>query len=166
MKIIIAEKLARIIKNRRKLETQLNVKITNRGKEVSIQGDPENEYVAEKVIDALEFGFPFSTAMLIEEENLDFQIINIKDHTKRHDLERVRGRIIGKGGKTLKTLSLLTKCFFEIKENQIGIVGDSENLPGAEQGLIFLIKGSKQGNVYKFLEKHQVREPIDLGLKK
>ena len=48
MKILICDKLPRIIKNKKKLEKKLNIKITNRGKEVKIIGKPENEYLAEK----------------------------------------------------------------------------------------------------------------------
>ena len=55
MKKIISEKLPRILKNKKRLEKELLVKITNRGKEVFIDGDPEEEYYAEKVIESLEF---------------------------------------------------------------------------------------------------------------
>ena len=68
-KKIICEKIARIIKGKKKLEKELNVKLLIHGKEVEIEGEPEDEYVAEKVIDALEFGFPFSVAILIREED-------------------------------------------------------------------------------------------------
>ncbi len=96
MKTILSEKLPRILKNKKRLEEKLNVKITNRGKEVSIKGKPSDEYIAEKVIDALNFGFPFSVAMLIKGEDFLFEVINIKEHTKRHDLENIRARIIGR----------------------------------------------------------------------
>jgi len=165
MKTILCEKLPRIIKNKKQLEKLLNVKITNRGKEVSIKGEPEDEYLAEKVIDALNFGFPFSNAILIKEENATFEIINIKDHTKRPDLKRIRARIIGTKGKTLKTLHDLTRCKFELKENFIGIIGEPEYLRNAQDSLVSIIKGAKQSNVYNFLEKNQVKEPIDLGLR-
>jgi ribosomal RNA assembly protein len=165
METIICEKVARIIKNKKKLEKILDVKITNRGKEVTIEGSPENEYLSEKVIQALDFGFPFSAAILIKEQDYIFEIIGIKDHTKRKDLERIRARIIGKKGKTLKTLAQLTKCFFELKDNQVGIVGDPEYIQNAQTAIISLIKGSKQSNVYSFLEKHQFEPVIDLGLK-
>ena len=165
MQTIISEKLPRIIKNRKKLEEKLKVKISNRGKEVTIDGKPEDEYTAEKVIEALEFGFPFSVAMLIKEEDYVFEIINIKDHTTRKDLERVRARLIGKKGKTLQTLNQLTKCNFELKDNAIGIVGDAEYIRNAQEAIISLIKGSKQSNVYAHLEKHQVKPVVDLGLK-
>lgn len=165
MKLIICNKLPRILKNKKRLEKALGIKISNRGKEVRISGTPEEEYTAEKVIDALEFGFPYSTALLIKEENCILEILNIKDHTTRKDLERIRARIIGKKGKTLSTLSTLTRCNFELKDNYVGIIGDPEFIHNAEEALILIIKGSKQGNVYAHLEKHQVKEPDDLGLK-
>jgi len=165
MKTILCEKLPRIIKNKKRLEKILNVKITNRGKEVSISGEPEDEYTAEKIIDALNFGFPFSNALLIRDEGCTFEVINIKDHTKRKDLKRIRARIIGTKGKTLQTLSQLTKCCFEMKDNYIGIIGEPEHIENAQQAIISIIKGSKQSNVYSFLEKHQIKEVIDLGLK-
>jgi len=165
MKIIICEKIARIIKGKQKLEKELNIKISIRGKEVEIDGEPENEYIAEKVIDALEFGFPFSTAILIKEEDAMFEILNIKDYTRRKDMEVIRARIIGKKGRTLATFSELTKCFFELKDNRIGIIGDVEHIKNAQDAMIYLIQGSKQSNVYGFLEKHQPEPIIDLGLK-
>jgi len=165
MKKIICDNITRIIKNKKKLEKELNVKIINKGKELFIESNPEDEYQTERVIDALDFGFPFSTAMSIKKEDLMFEIIKIKEHTKRKDLNVIKGRIIGKKGKTLKILCELTKCNFEVKNNCVGIIGEPEYIKNAQDSIIFLIKGKKQANVYKFLEKHQVKPVIDLGLK-
>ncbi|MFH1801643.1 MAG: KH domain-containing protein [archaeon] len=165
MKKIISEKLPRIIKNRKKLEKELNIKIKNRGREITITGAPVDEYIAEKVIEAIEMGFPISTAMLIKSEGNEFEIINIKNHTKRKDLKAIRARIIGKKGKTLKILQELTQCNFEIKENSIGIIGEPEYIKNAQEAIIAIINGAKQSNVYAFLEKHQVRPVGDFGLK-
>lgn len=161
---LICEKLPRILKNKKRLEKELAIKITNRGKEVYIDGNPEAEYIAEKVIEALNFGFPFSTALLLKRDYL-FEIINIKDHTHRKDLARIKARIIGTKGKTLQTLSQLTKCYFELKNNSIGIIGDPEYIKNAQESMIHLIKGAKQANVYSYLEKHQPKTEYDLGLK-
>lgn len=162
---LIVDKLPRIIKSKKKLEQILNVKITNRGKEVTITGKPEEEYTAEKVIEAINFGFRFSIAILIKEQGHIFEILNIKDHTRRKDLESIRARIIGKKGKTLQTLSNLTQCVFELKDNNVGIIGDPEHIENAQEAVIFIIKGSKQTNVYAHLEKHQIKPVKDLGLK-
>ena len=164
-KKIICEKIARIIKGKKKLEKELNVKLLIHGKEVEIEGEPEDEYVAEKVIDALEFGFPFSVAILIREEDYMFETLNIKDYTRRKDMKVIKARIIGKKGRTLATFSELTKCFFELKENKIGIIGGLGHIKNAQDAMIYLIQGSKQSNVYGFLEKHQPEPIIDLGLK-
>ena len=110
MKKIFSEKFQRIIRNKEKLERNLKVKITNRGKEIFIEGKSEDEYYAEKVIDALNFGFIFPTAILIKKGDFIFEILNIKDYTRRKDLEIIKARIIGKGGKTLKVLHDLTEC--------------------------------------------------------
>jgi len=165
MKKLIFEKLPRITKNRKKLEEALNVKITNRGKEVFIVGNSLDEYAAEKVLDAIEIGFPLEIALSIKEDDMIFEVISIKDYTKRKDLGSIRARIIGKDGKTLKTLTNLTNCNFEIKDNVVGIIGDAEEIEAAQNALISLIHGSKQANVYAYLEKHQSKPVIDLGLK-
>lgn len=165
MKTIFSEKIIRIIKNRKRLEKILDIKIMNKGKEIFLKGDPENEYIAEKVIDALTFGFPFSIAISIKEQDFLFEIINIKDHTKKKNLERIRARIIGTKGKTLQTLHQLTKCYFELKDNQMGIIGSPENIESSQQAIISIIQGAKQSNVYNFLERYRVKEIIDLGLK-
>ena len=165
MKKILSDKLPRILKNKKRLEAKLKVKISNRGREVYIEGKPVDEYIAGMVIDALNFGFDFKLAILIKEEDFVFEIIHIKDYTKRHDLHRVRARLIGKQGKTKNTISVLTNCFFEIQDNEVGIIGDPEFIENAQQGVISIIQGSKQGNVYSFLEKHQVKPESDLGLR-
>ena len=165
MKIIISEKLPRIIKNKKKLQEILEVKITNHGKEVFIEGKPEDEFVAEKVIDAINFGFPFSTALLIKEQDCIFGSLNIKDYTKRKDMKTIRARIIGAKGKTLKTLCNLTKCYFELKDNEVGIIGEPECIEKAQEAVILIIRGTKQSNVYSRLEKHQPEPVLDLGLK-
>ncbi len=163
---IIVDKLARITKNRKKLEELLEVKVTNRGTEVYLEGSPENEYIAEKVIMALDFGFPYSTVSELKTEDLVFETLNIKEYSNQKNLQRVRGRIIGKGGKVLKTISDLSNCYLEIKDNNIGIIGEPEFIKNAQEAIISIVKGSKIGNVYAHLEKHQPKPLGDLGLKK
>ena len=165
MKTILSPKFPRIIKNKQKLEKILKIKITNRGKEVNIQGKPEDEYVAEKVIDALNFGFKFTEAISIKEEDNIFEIINIKDHTTKKDLSTIRARIIGKNGKCLSTLETLGNCYLEVNENKIGVIANSEKIENITQAIISIIKGTKHSNVYCFLEKHQLKPIYDLGLR-
>jgi len=157
MATIISDKIVRIIKNRKRLERILNMKISNKGKEVTFEGTPEEEYEASKVLDALNIGFSFSSAISIKQSEKIFEIIHIKDYSKKRDLEEIRGRIIGKNGKALATLSQLTNSNIEIKENQVGIIGDPENVKLAIESLILLIQGAKHSHIYKGLEKNQLK---------
>ena len=165
MAILISDDISKVIKNRKRLERLLNVKIIIKQEEISVEGIPEDEYIAEKVIDAINFGFPVPIALLIKEEDFLFEILDIKKYTHRKDFKIIRARIIGRGGKTLKTLNTLTDCYFEIKNNEVGIIGSAELIKNAQDAVILIVQGSKQANVYSFLEKHQVKPVFDLGLK-
>ena len=157
MQIIPVTNFGKIVKNKKKLERVLNVKIDVKRREVVIDGSSLNEFTAEKIIQALDFDFPLNTALLIRED-FYFEIINIKQYTRRHDLERIKARIIGTKGKTLKTLQDLTKCFFEIKDKEVAIIGDPENIENAQNAIISIIRGTKQSHVYSYLEKQRARD--------
>lgn len=165
MRQIFSETANYVLKNKKKLEEVLKVKILIDKKEILLDGSPEEEYLAEKVIDALGFGFPIGAALLIKKEDFLFEVVNLKDYTPRKDFETIRARIIGTGGKTLRTLTELTECRFEIKDNNVGIIGDPESIKNAREAVISIIRGAKQANVYSFLEKHHVQPILDLGLK-
>ncbi|MDE1848515.1 MAG: hypothetical protein KGH55_00585 [Nanoarchaeota archaeon] len=165
MKRILSNRIGTIIKEKKGLEEALDVKLSNRGKELSIEGEPLEEYEAEKVIDALNFGFKIEIALMIKEKELAFEVLNIKEFTKRKDMHAVRARVIGTKGKTLKALTELTDCFIEVHENNVGIIGHPEKMKIAQEAIESLIRGSKQASVYKFLEKHHPKPIVDLGLK-
>jgi len=165
MKKIILDKVGTIVKTKEKLGEVLGVNLAHRGKELYIEGEPLEEYEAETVIRALDFGFAPEVAFLIKERELALEILSIKDFTKRKDMASIKARIIGTKGKTLKTLTELTDCFFAVSNNEVGIIGHPEQMKMAQDAVASLIRGSKQANVYKFLEKHHIEPVVDLGLK-
>lgn len=166
MKKIISEKPMRIIKAKENLKKILGVEIKISGNEIYLDGKSEDEFIGEKIVDALDFGFPFSHAITIKQDNFHFEILDIKDYTPRKDLETIRGRIIGRNGRTLRTLTDLSGCFFEINRNRVGIIGPVELFENARESILALIRGSKQANVYRVLEKNQFEPVEDLGIKK
>ncbi len=159
------DKIARVIKNHKRLMAELDVKITNKGKEVTIEGTAENEFIATQVLDALNFGFPYIEAISMRKENKQLEYISVKEHSNQSNLERVRGRVIGKGGKALKTLSNLTDSAMEIKDNTVAIIANPENMQRAATAVIAIIKGAKHGAVYKELEHNFPKPEFDLGLR-
>src|SRR6056297_3006236 len=99
MEMLMLDKPARVIKNRKKLEEGLDVEISQRGREVFLEGGGKEKHIAKKVIQAIDFGFSFSDALLLKEEDCKFEVVNLKDHTRAKDMKKVRGLVIGKDGK-------------------------------------------------------------------
>ena len=121
MQEIYIDKIGRVITNKRRLEKELNIEITNKGKNVFINGSANNEFITLQVIEALKIGFSIERALTLKNQEILLQIIPIKNITKRKDLESIRARIIGTQGKTLRTLNNLTNCAISIEENKVGI---------------------------------------------
>jgi ribosomal RNA assembly protein len=154
------ENIQEVLQNKAKIEKQLNIKLTNKGKLVFVEGKADNEFTALQALEAINTGFSTNQALLLKDEKIILQKINIKDLTKRQDLERIRGRIIGTGGRTLQTLHNLTNCEISLQDNFVGIIGDAEYIEDGVQALTSVIQGSKQGNVYARLEKQKKKKRI------
>jgi len=161
MQEIYVEKLKEVIRSKARLQKELGIKLTNRGKNVFVNGSPQKEFTAIEVLEAINVGFSADRALEVTRDNFMLQTINIKNVTKRHDLERVRGRIIGKDGRTLKTLQKLTNCDLAITDNEIGLIGPISEMEDAIQSVTSLIQGSKQGNVYGRLERRRKKKGAD-----
>lgn len=135
------------------IEKKIGVKINIKGRKIEIEGTPVEEYEASIIIEALDFGFKQKDALKLADENNIFRKLPIKKFTAKKNLEEVRGRIIGTEGKTKRTLEEISGCAVVIHNNQVGMIGPAENIEEATTALTKLIKGSKQANVYRFLEK-------------
>ena len=161
MQEIYTEFIRKILQNKKKLESELKVKITNKGKNLFVDGEADKEFEALQIIEAINLGFSIEKALLLKTEDIILQTLHIKDITKRHDLERVRGRIIGTQGKTLKTLQNLTNCDFSLQDNQVGIIGNTEDIEEGIQAVTSLIQGSKQANVYARTEREMKKKRLN-----
>jgi ribosomal RNA assembly protein len=152
-KQLFVKSARKVIQSKKELEDKLKVRISVKGTEVTISGKEEiDEYFASRVFQAMDYKFLVEDALLLKNEDYDIKIVYIKDHTRRHDFDIIRGRIIGTKGKTLKVLSDLTGCEVAVKDNEVAILGPVERINEAVEAVISLIKGSKQGNVYAHLE--------------
>lgn len=153
MDTIFSNRIKEIIKNKRRLEQKLKIKITIENNSIIINGEPLQEYDAELVLEAINSGFSIETSLETLKENTAFERINIKDYTSRKDISVIRGRIIGTNGRTKKTLEQLTGCKIKINDNVISIIGNAEEVKNIITAIIKIIKGSKQSKTYKFLER-------------
>lgn len=152
MENVYISNVKEVQKNKKELEEKLKIKIFLNGKNVSFEGAVLDEYVALKVLDALALGFSARKSLLLLDEQNMLKKIHIKDFTKRN-LKEVKSRVIGLHGKTKKTMAEISGCEIVIRESDVGIIGDSEVVLDVEQAIINLIKGSKQSNMYRYLER-------------
>ena len=153
MQIIVVERVAELKKNKEEIEKRLNVSISLTGKKVTIDGAAVDEYEAAIVLDALSLGFSAKKALLLTDPDNTFRKIHIKNFTRRKDLDVVRARLIGTEGKTRKTLEVVADCDIIVGDSEVGIIGSAESIEKAITAITNLIKGSKQANVYRFLER-------------
>lgn len=155
MQEIYIENIRKLMQNKKKLESVLDISISNKGKLVFVDGEADKEFLALEVLKAINLDFSINQALMIKKEGFSLHILNIKDVTKRNDLKRVRARIIGSRGKTLNTLKNLSDCEFSINDNTVGIIGHSDDLEKGVAAVTSIIKGSKQSNIYSRLEKEK-----------
>ncbi len=159
------ENIGKVIQNKKNLESELKIKIKNKGKLVFISGKPEDEFIALKVMEAINLGFSAERALLLKNPENLLQTLNIKDITKKSNLKEIRARIIGTNGRTLKTLNNLSNCLISLKGNQIGIIGHHEDIPEGVQAMTSLVRGTKQSHIYSRLEREKKKKRLmDKGI--
>jgi KH domain-containing protein len=166
MKTLQIENISRILINKKELETKLKVELDLKANNLVIKGDSLDEYIAERVIQAIELGFSTKTALILLDEDYMLETISIKDLSKKNP-RVIRARIIGTKRKTLDTIEEISNCDIVLHDNTIGVIGHSDDIKGAMQALMNLVKGTKPANVYSYLEKLNARKlPFVLSLKK
>ena len=169
MRNVLVQNMNKVKKAVPAIENKVKVKIGFGKGNVTIKGNELNEYLIEKVVQAVDFGFMVDDALLLMNDDFVLEFITVKEHTRRKNLVDVRARIIGTGGKARKTIENLTGSEIVIQGNTIGVIVDSDHLDAVVQGLESLIQGAKHGNVFAYLEKQNISrrkfEKDDLGLK-
>jgi rRNA processing protein Krr1/Pno1 len=163
MEVMKIENIRKISKNKKTLEKELKVKIFIKGRNIEFSGKEIDEFVAEKVLEALNLGFSVPVALMLKDEQIMFETLNIRSLSNK-DPKIVRGRVIGTKRKTLDTIEQLSDCKIVLHENTVGIIANAEDMQYVLQALTSLIKGAKQSNIYKYLEKinTKFREPLKL----
>jgi len=172
MKTLVVENVSKIRKVVPKIEKKIKVRISfgKPAERVSVKGKELDEFVAEKIIKSVDFGFDIEDALLLKDEDFVLEFVDIKKHTPRKKLKDVRARVIGTRGKAKKTIAELTGSVIVIHDNCVGVIVDAGHLDAVVQAIISLIQGAKHGNVFAFLEKQnaEIRKfrQDDLGLKR
>lgn len=122
---------------------------------------PEKSIRAIDIVKAIGYGFSPRKAFKLLEPKIYIEIIDISEHSKdsNKDINRVKSRIIGKKGKTRKTLEKLSKTHISIKGKKISIIGEIDKINLAKRGILKLIQGAPHSAVYKELEEIRRQKP-------
>ena len=135
--------------------TETNIEVNSKEGEVTIRGkDAINLYTSKEIVRAIGRGFNPEIARLLVNQDYGFELLIINGKTSS-DFVRLRGRVIGEGGKSRKTIEELTETNICVYGKSIGIIGPSKNIPAARKAVEMLLKGSPHPHVYGMLQKRR-----------
>ncbi len=144
-------------------ENKIKILVNSREGDVAISGeDGLALYNVREIIMAVGRGFNPELAKLLSRGDYVFEQFNLKDFAKtQNQLIRIKGRVIGSGGKSRKLIEELSITNISVFGKTVAIIGHSENVAIARKAIESLISGSPHSTVYKWLEKK--RKEIKIG---
>lgn len=138
--------------------TKTKLDIDSKEGDVFVSGeDALGLYTAREIIKAIGRGFNPDVAKLLLKSDYIFEVIDVSEYVgkSREAMVRLKGRVIGKGGKSRRLIEELTGCSISVFGKTIGIIGLPESTANARQAVEALLRGSRHANVYKWLEKRR-----------
>ena len=118
--------------------------------------DPTVLFRAKEVVTAIGRGFaPNYAFRLLNDDETVFEVINLRETVGRSqsDLKRLKGRVIGKEGKTRRIIEELSGANISVYGHTISIIGHADQAAIAREAVRMLLGGSLHGTVYRFLHK-------------
>jgi ribosomal RNA assembly protein len=151
-------------KTKRRIEnlTDCTIDVESREGEVNISGeDGIKLYSAQHIIKAIARGFNPTKALRLQKHDYVFELIDLYDyHDKKNHHERMKGRVIGKGGKSRRVIEELGECSISVYGKTIGIIASAETAGIAKKAVEMLLEGSNHSTVFTFLERKQREQKI------
>ena len=137
--------------------THTHLEIDSSEGDIFIKGsDGLGLYQAREVVQAIGRGFNPEIALLLLKPDYSFELITMTDyHKTKKGMIRLKGRVIGKDGRSRELIEELTETHITIYGKTIGIIGEAERVPIARHALESLLNGSPHSNVYHWLEKQR-----------
>jgi len=146
-------------KTKNELQEYTKTKIDIDSKEglVTITGnDAVRLYMAKELILAIARGFNPEIAKQLLKSDYCMEILSLDDFAnKKKHLDRVRGRVIGKKGKSREIIEHLTECNVSVYGKTVSIIGLAENVAVARNAVDMLLGGATHSSVYRRLENYR-----------
>ncbi len=121
----------------------------------------EDPLMAMRVMDLVRaIGRGFSPERSLSILDDDMLMLDVLDLSKmvgtKSDMARIKGRIIGKDGKSREIMERLSGARVSVYGKTVALLGYPEQIRIARAAIEMLLDGAPHGNVYSFLEKkHQ-----------
>jgi ribosomal RNA assembly protein len=129
------------------------------------QSDVSIIFTVANIVKAIGRGFSPERAMLLGNEDFDLSIVDLEEHVgpSRSTQERVKGRIIGKAGKSRALIEELTETQMSVYGSTVALIGKIEALPAATEAVMMLIRGKFHKTVYNYLFAYRRQLKKDRG---
>ncbi|HOV81164.1 MAG TPA: KH domain-containing protein [Methanothrix sp.] len=141
-------------------KTKTTLEIDSETGTISI-ASPEDPLQGLRVLDlvkAIGRGFsPERALCILDDEMLMLDILDLsKILGTKSDMARVKGRIIGKDGRSRVIMERLSGAKVSVYGKTVALLGYPQQIRVARAAIEMLLDGAPHGNVYSFLEKkHQ-----------
>ena len=143
----------------KKLSVELQVESETGGVTITLvptASDPTILFRAKEVVTAIGRGFsPERAFRLLHDDEAFLEMIDLREIMGRSqsDIKRLKGRVIGKNGKTRGLIEELTEAGLSVYGHTISIIGNVDQTEVAREAIHMLIRGSQHSTVYRFLHK-------------
>jgi len=119
---------------------------------------------ANDIVTAISRGFsPERAFSLLEDEDLVLDLIDLGDISKsQKQLERYRGRIIGKEGRARDQMEDLTGIMISVYGKTVAMIGTAEQINTTRTAIDMIIRGVPHEAVYSFLDKKNKEAKKDI----
>lgn len=120
-----------------------------------IQDDPLLPMKLESVIRAIGRGFNPEIALKLLQDDYVLEIIDIRRFVgdRKNALRRMRGRLIGEGGKARSYIEGRTNTNISVYGHTVSIIGKAYDVVAAREAIISLLEGSLHSTAYRAMEK-------------
>ena len=136
--------------------TSTKLNIDSKEGDVMVLGeDALGLYSAREIIKAIGRGFNPEIAKLLLKTDYIFEVVELSEFVgkSKEAMLRLKGRVIGKEGKSRRLIEELTESNISVFGKTISIIGLPGSTSGARQAIESLLRGSSHANVYKWLER-------------
>lgn len=145
---------------KKEIEEATKTKLTIDSKEgdIFVSGDDAlGLYTAREIIKAVGRGFNPEIARLLLKPDYIFEVVDLREFVgkSKDAMLRLKGRVIGKEGKSRRLIEELTECNISVFGKTISVIGLPEPVANARHAIEALLRGSTHANVYKWLEKRR-----------